>query len=83
MITTVKVAKTKPQVRLTMAVGMIDMRADNIVDVSVLTALYRGMNGGDGKLSKAIIAAAKRVAAEWRNGVDFEMRPSRKAKETP
>lgn len=77
-----KAINSKPQVSLVIAVGRIELIADDLVDSAMLTAIARGLAGKGVALWDQIVASAKEVAREWRSGKEsFEMKPpKRKAK---
>lgn len=79
MRTKLKAINSKPQVSLIVAVGGIELIADNLADSAMLTAIARGLTGKDVALWDQIAASAKEVAREWRdNGESFEMKPPRR-----
>jgi hypothetical protein len=83
MRTKLKAISSKPKVSVTVAVGRIELIADNLADSAMLTALSRGLIGIDAALLERIASAAKEVAREWFDSKQsFEMKaPRRKAKE--
>lgn len=69
----VKALRSKPDVSLNVAVGSLELKADDILDSALLTAMYRAMQGQDVDLSDAITEGAKRVAKSWEDLPEFVM----------
>lgn len=79
MQTELKAIRSTPQVSLTVAVGGIELIADDLADSAMLTAIARGLMGKDVALWDQIAASAKEVAREWRDKEkSFEMKPPRR-----
>lgn len=67
--------RSKPDVSLTVATGRLELKADDLVDSAILTAIYGAVTGKDARLSAAIVESAKRVAKGWKKVPKFVMRP--------
>lgn len=83
----VKAIRSKPMVSLNVAVGTLNMQADDLVDAAMLVAIYHAIYRGDPvtkkveKLRLAINAAAKeKLQAMYDHKPTFEMTEPRKKK---
>ena len=79
----IKAIASKPQVSLTRATGMLSLKADDLADAAIVTALSKMLLHGDyPKLHKAIIDAAKDEATAMADGEDFVMKSPRKPRKS-
>lgn len=65
MRTKLKAIRSKPAVCRTVAVGGMQLDADDLADVSILTAIYRGIIGKDKALWNQIAKSGMAILREW------------------
>lgn len=76
-----KAIRSKPAVGLTRAVGTVTIKADDLMESAIITALSKMMMYGDyPELKTALAEAAKREWDKMKEGENFKMIPPRKPK---
>lgn len=80
----VKAIRSKPAVSLNRAAGTVVLKADDLMDSAILTALSRTMlHGSYPALKTAMAEAAKEEYARMSDGDDFTMIAPRSTKPAP
>jgi hypothetical protein len=74
----VKAIRSKPSVSVTLAVGTLTLKAHDLAQAAILTALANMFLHGDEELANAIKVSAVRAYDEMAKGEKFKMIPPKK-----